>query len=116
MRFLENNTNIINLLLELNWDKLTDVHTFIFKLVRASVLEIVKSNEVDGLIREGVFRDMNDCNEMIQDAMTFLPHKCSSSCQAKILVDGKITYRCRKINNMKIKKEQHKVYIPKSTK
>jgi hypothetical protein len=39
---------------------------------------------------------------MINDAIAFLPHHCTSACQAKIDVNGEMKFRCRKLNNLEV--------------
>ena len=95
--------------MELNWKKLTHIHKdFILDLVRASVLEVVRTNEVDSLINDGTFKSIEDYKELICDAITFLPHKCTSGCQAKIIIDGEVKYKCRKLDNLKVSKDNTK--------
>jgi predicted GIY-YIG superfamily endonuclease len=42
---------------------------------------------------------------MINDAITFLPHKCTSGCQAKVVENGEVKFKCRKLNNLKVSKD-----------
>ena len=78
------------------------------ELVRASILEIVKSNEVEDLIKDGTFQCCEDYNEMLNDAIKFLPHECTSACQAKVVLGGEKKYQCRKLDNLKISKDNTK--------
>lgn len=68
----------------------------------------MRSNEVEDLIRDGTFSSVEDHIDMIKDAISFLPHKCTSGCQAKVVVDGKIEHRCRKLNNLKVSEDNTK--------
>ena len=112
IEIVRGNLSHIHMLLEADWKKLTHIHKdFILDLVRASVLEVVRSNEVDELIRDGTFKCVEDYKEMINDAITFLPHKCTSGCQAKVVENGEVKFKCRKLNNLKVRVEQGGVWV-----
>ena len=78
------------------------------ELVRASVLEVVRSSEVDSLIEDGTFKEIEDWKDTINDAISFLPHKCNSACQRKVILNGETQYKCRKVNNLDASKENTK--------
>ena len=65
-------------------------------LIRASVLEVVRSDEVNKLIDAGVFDSMNDYYGMLVDAANFLGLVCNPRCLARV---GHNEFRCRKPNN-----------------
>eukprot|EP00957_Ditylum_brightwellii_P149569 11389592-Ditylum_brightwellii.AAC.1 len=65
------------------WSELTDDQKkFINDLVRASVLDNIREDEVEELIESGAFKSMEDYMEMIKDAEKVSPHKCNSRCVA----------------------------------
>ena len=67
-------------------------------LIRASIFDIVRSDEVADLINEGIFKEEDDIFELIENAEKFLPHRCNDACLVR-RADG--TLRCRKIDNLR---------------
>ena len=53
---------------------------FVDDLCQCSVLEIVRSDEFQKYIDDGIFKSINNYFEMIHDGFTFLHHKCDSRC------------------------------------
>jgi hypothetical protein len=53
------------------------------KLVRGFVDDIVTDDEVEDLIKEGVFKDYNDYRQMKEEARNFLVHHHSSRCMRR---------------------------------
>jgi hypothetical protein len=53
---------------------------FIKDLIRGNICEIVRSDEVERLIEEGVFESINDYYDMIKDGEKFLQHICNPRC------------------------------------
>lgn len=94
------NLSHIHLMLQIYWRLLNESQTaFVKDLIRASVLEIVRTSEVQTLLDEGIFKSMDDYQDMMKDARKFLPHICNPRCLARV---GPDQYRCRKLNNLKV--------------
>jgi hypothetical protein len=94
------NLSHIHLILEVNWKVLNpEEKKYIKDLIRCSIFDIVRPNEIESLINEGVFECIEDHRDMMKDAERFLPHKCSSRCQACIAPG---VFRCRKPNNLQM--------------
>ena len=50
---------------------------FVDNLIRASIFDIVKPEEIDRYIEEGIFDTDDDVNIVYNDGSTFLPHRCN---------------------------------------
>jgi hypothetical protein len=70
-------------------------------------VDIVRSDEVQALIDEGIFKSIDDVQDMMSDAEKFLPHRCNPRCQIRI-GPGINDFRCRKLNNRVISKDNTK--------
>ena len=94
------NLSHIHLMLQIYWKLLNESQTaFVMDLIRASILDIVRSDEIESLINDGIFRCVEDHKAMVRDAESFLPHRCNSRCQAAVSPG---VFRCRKLNNLKV--------------
>ena len=56
--------------------------SFVKDLIRVSILDIVRPNEIQTLIDEDIFEFANDVNEIIRDVERYLRHRCHSRCLA----------------------------------
>ena len=56
-----------------------DDKAFVDELVRASLCDIVKPNEINCYVAEGVFGSHHDVDQVIEDAKCFLSHKCDNN-------------------------------------
>lgn len=100
------NVSHIHLMLEVCWQKMNDEEkSFVHDLTRCSVLDIVRPNEVQRYIDEGVFKSIDDWKDTIVSARKHVGHICDSRCLARI-EDGKV--RCRKINYLKASRDNTK--------
>ena len=87
-----------HMMVRVKWEALTaDEKDFVENLIRASIFDIVRPDEIGKYIDEGIFEDEEDVYFMFKDAETFLPHRCNDACLVK-KPDG--TLRCRKIDNV----------------
>ena len=91
-------------MLGIRWGELNESQkTSINDLIRASVGDIVRVNEVDRLIEEGIIESMNDLEGIQKDAETILRHRCSERCLRRISDgNGRDSFVCRKPNNFKM--------------
>ena len=113
------NLSHIHLILQVLWDKLTDEETaFVNDLIWASNNEIVRPEEDEELINEGVFRNYQEWLDMQGYGEKFLSHICNERCQMRVSSSGGPNdTRCRKINNNKISKDitRHTfIHLPKN--
>ena len=127
------NLSHIHLILQVKWNELNDEEKeFVKGLIRASNNEIVRPEEVEPLIEEGVFKTLEDWLDMQRDGEKFLPHICNERCQKRVSSNGDSTKKqtenssggrstynqsrvngkseskdtiCRKINNNRISKD-----------
>ena len=98
------NLSHIHLILQVLWDELTDEEkAFMHDIIRASKNEIIRPEEAQQLIDEGIFNTINDWYEMQDKAEKFLPHVCNERCQMRVNSSGRPDdTKCRKLNNNKI--------------
>ena len=95
----QDNLSHSHMMASLRWDLMSDEEKkFVEDLIRADIFEIVRADEVDDLVEEGIFENPMDIYEVYENARKFLPHRCNDSCQVK-KNDG--TMRCRKIDNLR---------------
>ena len=99
------NLSHTHLMAQVRWSKLTDEEKeFVEDLVRASIMDIVRSDEIDKFVDQGVFEYEEDVTSVYKDAEDFLPHRCNSRC----LVKTASGFRCRKLDNLKASKDNTK--------
>ena len=81
-------------------DKLND-------LVRASICDIVRPDEVQEFINNGLFKTVDDLDILMEDASRTLSHSCvNRRCLKRVRVEGfPDKMICKKINNLKISKD-----------
>ena len=88
-----------HMMLALNFGLMNEEEkAFVNDLIRASIYDIVRSDEVPKMIEEGIFNHPEDVHTIYQDAEKFLAHHCNDSCLVR-RPDG--SFRCRKIDNVR---------------
>lgn len=93
------NLSHIHLILEVKWKDLSpEEEGFVEDLIRASILDIVRTEEVESLINEGIFKSLEEYHKMIKYAMKFLPHRCHAGCLVRV-GPGPSDFICKKVNN-----------------
>ena len=93
------NLSHAHLMICLLWEAMTEKEReFVNDLIRASIFDIVRPDEVDRFMKEGVFTYRHDIFKVWENTGKFLPHICNDGCLVKN-ADG--TFRCRKIDNLK---------------
>ena len=60
------------------------VDNYLEDLCRTSVLEVIKTDEIESLIRQGLVRDYSHYEEIVRDASKFLTHRCDPRCQRRV--------------------------------
>ena len=105
------NLSHIHLILEVDIKKLNQQEKdFVDDLCRCSVLDIVRSNEIQKYIDNGTFKTLDDHRDMVQNGLKFLGHVCNSRCLVRIDGGG---FRCRKLNYLLISLDNTKhTYLP----
>ena len=100
------NLSHTHLMAKVNWEKLIiEEKEFLDDLICASILDVVRVDEVDHLIDHGIIESSNELDDIIADAATVLGHKCSIRCM-KMTSPGVL--KCRKINNLHISPDNTK--------
>ena len=78
-------------------------------LIRASIYDIVRSDEVQHLIDDGIFISVDDHKDMQINAGDILPHICTVCCKAKVGNNGNPDdFQCRKKDNLKMSPDNTK--------
>ena len=109
----------IHLMISLDLESMSvEQKTKISHLIRASVMEIVHSSEVQDLINEGIINSFEDVYSLQDLAKTILAHHCNQRCLRRIEdVDGPENFKCRKPDNFKISPDNTRnFFLPLTTK
>ena len=95
----QGNLSHSHMMIELKWSKMSqEEKDFVNDLIRASIFDIVKPEEAQAMVEEGVFQHEMDIYQVVNDATRLLPHRCNDACLVR-KADG--NFRCRKIDNVK---------------
>jgi predicted GIY-YIG superfamily endonuclease len=93
------NLSHIHLILEISWKLLSDEEKeFVKDLIRSSIVDVVRTEELQSYFDEGIFTSIDEYKDMVHDASKFLPHHCSPRCLMRT-GPGPNDFRCRKLNN-----------------
>ena len=84
-------------------------HDLLYELVRNNVIDIIKPDEINALIEEGVINHEDDVLEIQLDGLTYLIHTCNARCQVPNK-DGVLV--CRATNFQKSKENTKHVHDP----
>ena len=57
-----------------------DNHDILYELVCNNIIDIIKPNEINALIEEGIIKYKDDVIEVQIDGMTYLIHTCNARC------------------------------------
>lgn len=96
---LRGNLSHCHLMIQLKMERMTvEEKNFVDDIIRAGIFDLVRSNEIQKFIDDGIFEDTSDIFEVYDNAASFLPHRCNDSCLVK-KADGE--FRCRKIDNVR---------------
>ena len=74
-------------------------------LIRASVVDIVRVDEVDNMIEHGLMDSIHDLDDIVEDGKKILGHHCSPRC---LVMTAPGVFHCRKLNNLKISPDNTK--------
>lgn len=88
----------------------TEEKDFVDDLIRASVFDIVRPDEVQRFIDEGVFECVHDIHEVTDNGIAFLPHACTDRCLVK-REDGTLRCRVKDYANASTDNTQHQ-FVP----
>ena len=90
----------IHAMIKVNWDGLSyEEKLFVDDCIRASVLDIVKVEEINHLIDEGIIKTSADVRNITNLAKNILSHKCNPRC---LVMVGENKFVCRKPNYLKM--------------
>ena len=93
----QGNLSHSHMMIELKWSKMSqEEKDFGNDLIRASVFDIVKPEEAQAMVEEGVFQHEMDIYQVVNDATRFLPHRCNDVCLVR---KADSNFRYRKIDN-----------------
>ena len=100
------NLSHTHLMLKLLWAKLSEEEKeFMNDLIRASVCDVVRVDEVDHMIEHGLLDSVVDLEEVVNDASKILGHRCSPAC---LVMVSPGVHRCKKLNNLKVSPDNTK--------
>ena len=103
---LVGNLHHIHLVMEVSFDQMSpEERKFVDDLCRCSIFDVVRFNDIDDLINDGTFADVEDYFSMVKDTNDFLGHNYNSRCLVKT-TEGK--FRCRKLNYLEVSKDNTK--------
>ena len=81
-------------------------------LIRASVCDIVRSEKVQHLIDDGIFKSVDDHRDIQRDAGDILSHICTARCKARVDNNGTPDdLQYRKKDNLKISPDNTKIVM-----
>ena len=94
----------IHLILSVDMDNISEEKKLkINDLIRASICSIRSYDEVNELIKEGVFKSWEDIHELQDLGAKILSHKCDERCKRRVNDgDDPSSFRCRKLNNLRV--------------
>ena len=75
-----------------------DFLSFVCSLQRSAICDLITSDELEGYIKKGVIKDLDDFKTFTHQAESFLDHSCSSRrCLIKVANNGTPDdYKCKK--------------------
>ena len=79
------------------------VENYLEDLCRTSILEVIKTDEIDSLISQGLVKDHSHYEEILRDASRFLTHRCDPRCQRRVdhTGDPEKDFVCRKPHSLR---------------
>ena len=80
------------------------------ELIRASIFDIAKTEEISKFIEDGVFTSEYDICMVYEDVISFLPHLCNDAC---LVHNSDGTFRCQKLDNVRVSNyKKTSIYSP----
>ena len=71
----------------------------LFDLIRSSVFEVIKPDDIEPLINKGLLKSVDHAHEIVDKARRYLSHHCGPRCLIRIGPgDGPENFRCKKIH------------------
>ena len=74
-------------------------------LIRASVIDIIRVDEVDKMVEHGLIDSTHDLDGIAEDGNTILGHHCFPRC---LVMVSPGVFKCRKLDNLKISHDNTK--------
>ena len=92
------------MMISIKVDELTDENRKkLDDLIRASIYDIVRSDEMQHLIDDGIFNEVTDVLKMKQDAAIILPHIFNARYKKRVASNSNAdNFQYRKTNNLKM--------------
>ena len=71
-------------MVRLDWSQISEEETeFVKDLIRASIFDVVRPNEVERYVKEGFFTKMHDIHKVYEKAEKYLLHRRNERCFVK---------------------------------
>ena len=95
------NLSHIHMMVEMDVESMSEKQKDVLEeLIRAYVCDIVRDEDLEKLIDEGIIKSIDDVISIEKDASFFLPHKCFMRCLKRVAYRGdENDYICKKPNN-----------------
>ena len=79
-----------------------DVEQYLDKLINTSVIELIKTSDLQNMTEEGVLKSVDEMYKKVELAGRILPHICGPTCWKRVGPgDGQENFVCRKIHPWK---------------
>lgn len=100
------NLSHFHMMIRLHWGKMSpEEKVFLCNLIRASISNIVKIEEIQMFLDHGILRSSHEVEDVMDDAAKILAHNCNDRYLVKTL-DGRL--RCQKLNNLQVRSDNTK--------
>ena len=78
---LSGNLSHTHLILEVLYNLLSvEEQKFVNELIRASVIDVIRYNEIDDYIKNNIITCKEDVHDVVNDGVLFLTHRCNDRC------------------------------------
>lgn len=79
--------------------------SFMNDLIRASVIDTIRVDEIDKLVEGGLMKSVHDLDDIVEDDEKILRYHCSPRC---LVMTSPGVFCCRKLNNLEISSDNTK--------
>ena len=88
-----------------------DVEQYLDKLISTSVIELIKTSDLQTMIEEGILKNVDEMYEKVKLASRILPHICGPTCWKRVGPgDGQENFICRKMHPWKGNPDSRRYY------
>ena len=107
------NLSHIHMMISMNMDELNEHQQGkIDDLIRASIVDIVRVDEVSDLIDEGIFKSFHELEDLIERSEEILPHHFSPRCLRCVSAENRPdSFVCWKQNNLKMSPDNRNIVL-----